>query len=157
MPPKEKLQKTSVQLSPMVMDDMDRWPGLSRSEAIRLSIERAHYFACLDSEKIDGIAGEYAPILRGALEDFSYEDYRTIARALPAIVAGYVAEEHIGWHYEGGDEHELDPSELVEALRKLDAVGRIGILDCIVAERHRTASKKLRARPGKAARSGEPR
>ena len=130
-----KLQKTSVQLAPALLDDMDQWPGASRSEAIRLSIERARYFATLDAERIADIASEYSPILRGALEDFDYGDFRTVARALPEIVRGYVAECNDEWRYKGGDRHQLHPSKLVELLSELDTAGRIGILDCIVAER----------------------
>jgi hypothetical protein len=135
---KAKLQKTSVQLPPDVFKDMETWLGLSRSEAIRLSIERAHYLSTLDSERIAGIAGEYAPILLGALEDLGYKDYRVAARSLPAIVSGYVRENNnITWRYEAGDQHELDIETLMQLLNELGTEGRIGILDCTVAERHR--------------------
>ena len=138
---KAKLQKTSVQLPPDVFKDMETWPGLSRSEAIRLSIERAHYLSTLDSERIAGIAGEYAPILLGALEDFEYKDYRVAARSLPAIVSGYLRENNnITWRYEAGDQHVLDIEKLMQLLNELSAEGRIGILDCTVAERHRRAT-----------------
>ena len=141
---KAKLQKTSVQLPPDVFKDMETWPGLSRSEAIRLSIERAHYLSTLDSERIAGIAGEYAPILLGALEDLGYNDYRVAARSLPAIVSGYVRENNnITWRYEGGDQHVLDTEKLMELLNELRAEARIGILDCVVAERHRRETGSL--------------
>jgi hypothetical protein len=141
---KAKLQKTSVQLSPTVFSDMATWPGLSQSEAIRLSVERGHYLSTLDSERIAGIAGEYAPILLGALEDLGYEDYRIVARSLPAIVSGYVDENNnLTWRYEAGDQHDLDPHKLIETLSGLGAEGRIGILDCTVAERHRRANGTL--------------
>lgn len=138
---KTKLQKTSVQLPPELFRDMETWPGLSRSEAIRLSIERAHYLSTLDAERIAGIAGAYAAVLRGAMEDLGYEDYRVAARSLPAIVSGYVRENrNITWRYEGDDQHELDIEKLMKLLEELGAEGRIGILDCTVAERHRRAT-----------------
>lgn len=140
---KTKLQKTSVQLSPDVFKDMEGWPGLSRSEAIRLSIERAHYLSTLESEEISSIASTYAPILLGALEDLSYGDYRVAARSLPAIVMGYVQENStLTWRYEGGDQHELKVADLMEKLKGLHATARIGILDCAVAERYRRATCK---------------
>ena len=135
-----KFQKTSLQLSPVVLGDLGHWPGITRSEALRLSLERGHYLSCLNSEDIANLASEYAPILREALEDLNYEDYRLAARSLPAIVAGFLSEENNrSWHYEGGDQHELLPGELSEKLKALNPLERIGILDCVVAERHRKA------------------
>jgi hypothetical protein len=90
------------------------------------------------------IVEEYAPILRDALEDLGYSDYRLVARSLPQIVAGFFCEvlgEHSisrPWRSELHD-HELIPSELVKKLEPLNTVERIAILDCIVAERHRKA------------------
>jgi hypothetical protein len=140
-----KLQKTSLQLSPMVLHDMGHWPGLTRSEALRLSVERGHYLSCLNVEHVAAIAEEYSPILREALADLDYEDYRLAARSLPQIVAGFFSEvlcEHSlgrSWKSELHD-HELSPTELVKELEALNTVERIGILDCIVAERHRKAA-----------------
>ncbi len=132
----KRLQKTSVQLDPEVFRDMVTWPGLSRSEAIRLSVQRAHYLATLGSEQIAALADRYEEILRLALLDFGYGDFRTVARVLPAIVESFIRENpNVPWGIRG---QELDPGELVEELKKLDAVGRIGVLDCIVANRHRT-------------------
>jgi len=139
-----KLQKTSLQLPPTVLGQMGNWPGLTRSEALRLYIERGQYLSCLNSENVAGIAEEYAPILREALEDLDYDDYRLAARSLPQIVAGFfsevLSEQSSGrsWRCElGRNEHELDPAELVKKLEELNTVERIGILDCVVAERHR--------------------
>src|SRR5271157_3844448 len=132
-----KLQKTSLQLSPMVLRDMDSWPGLTRSEALRLSIERGHYVSTLKAEEVSSIAFHYAPILREALADLEYKDYRLVARSLPALVVGFLSEQNNrSWRYEGGDQHELDEKKLIEDLTALNAVERIGILDCVVAERH---------------------
>lgn len=148
-----KLQKTSLQLSPIVLNDMGHWPGLTRSEALRLSVERGHYLSCVNSENVADIAEEYAPILREALEDLDYEDYRLAARSLPQIVAGFLgevlSEQRSGrsWPCElVGHEHELNPAELVKRLEGLNTVERIGILDCVVAERHRCAAQATEAK-----------
>jgi hypothetical protein len=136
-----KLQKTSLQLSPAVLQDMNNWPGLTRSEALRLFVERGHYLAKLNSEGIADLAHEYAPILREALEDLDSKDYRLVARSLPAIVEGFVREESRSWRCEiGSQQRELIPSELVEKLKALSATERIGVLDCVIAERHRRSA-----------------
>jgi hypothetical protein len=137
----EKLLKTSLQIPPSVLADLS-WPGLSRSESLRLSLERGHYLSCLNSENVSSIADEYSPILREALEDLGYEDYRLAVRSLPAIVAGFLSEDSRGWEYEHGDRHELRPAELVEKLKALDPLERIGILDCVVAARQRRMPEK---------------
>lgn len=123
----------------MVLHDMDRWPGLTRSEALRLAIERGHYVSTLNAEEVSSLATHYAPILREALRDLDYKDYRLVARSLPALVAGFLSEQNNrSWRYEGGDHCDLNPGELIEKLTALNAVERFGILDCIVAERHNT-------------------
>ena len=134
----KKLTKTSVQLPPEMLKNLV-WPGLSKSEVIRLAIERAQYFATANSENIANLANEYAPILGLALADLGREDYRIAARALPEIVEGFLRENPgTVWCYEGGDRHQLDSEALIDQLRTLDAPGRIGVLDCTVAARHRT-------------------
>jgi len=130
---------------------MDKWPGLTRSDALRLSIERGHYLSCLNLEHVANIAEEYGPILREALEDLNYDDYRLVARSLPQIVAGFFSEvlgekaSGRSWRCEVNPNkpHELDPKELVEKLTSLNNVERIGILDCIIAERFRTREKAI--------------
>src|SRR4051794_34860477 len=94
--------KTSLQLSPDVLHDMDHWPGLTRSEALRLSVERGHYLSTLKAEEISGIATHYAPILREAFEDLKYDDYRLAARSLPSIVAGFLNEQNRSWRTDDG-------------------------------------------------------
>jgi hypothetical protein len=115
---------------------------------MRLSIERGHYLSCINSEHVASLAEEYAPILREALEDLDYGDYRLAARSLPEIVAGFFGEvlsektSSRSWQSEFGGryDHELNPAELVKKLEELNTMERIGILDCIVAERHRVAA-----------------
>jgi len=134
---KATLAKTSVQLPVGTMKDMEAWPGLTRSEAIRLSVERAFYLATISAEDIAGIADRYAPILIPALEDLDYGDFRSAVRALPSMVEGFVRENRdVTWR-DGDSREQLNPSELLEILEKLDAIGRIGLLDCVVAARHR--------------------
>lgn len=131
-----RLKKTSVQLPPEVVRDLKGRAGLTMSEAIRLAVERAHYVATLDSEEIAGLADEYAPILSPALDGLKYHDFRLAARALPSIVEGFIRESPgATFHYEGGDGHALDPLVLVEKLRGLGPLGRIGVMDCTIARR----------------------
>ena len=136
-----KFQKTSLQVSPIVLHDLDHWPGLTRSEALRLVLERGHYLSTLGSAELSEIADKYAPILEPALADLDYDDYKVAARSLPAIVTGFLAEANRSWRAEHRDGRELDPKELIEKLQKLTAVERIEILDCVIAERHRRAEK----------------
>ena len=137
-----KLQKTSLQLSPTVLHDMDSWPGLTRSEALRLSVERGHYLSTLRAEAVAALADDYGPILREALGDMGYEDYKLAARSLPAIVIGFLSEENRCWKSEI-DGHQLNEQQLVEKLNALPPLERIGILDCTVAERHRKTAAKV--------------
>jgi hypothetical protein len=147
----KNLEKTSVQLAPDMLRDMGKWPGLSRSEAIRLSVERAHYLSTINSEKVSALASRYESILLPALEDFGYGDFRTVARALPAIVAGYlretttvVAKDVMG--------HDLDEGALIQELEGLHLADRIGVLDCVVAQKNRpreTGARKHSASPNK--------
>jgi hypothetical protein len=129
-----------VQLAPTILQDMDTWPGLTRSEALRLSIERGHYLSTLNSEEIAGIADEYAPILRRALEDLSYEDYKIVVRSLPSLVIGILSEVNRSWKSDDGD-RQLEPQKLIEKLETLTPVERIEILDCVVSERHHREAK----------------
>jgi len=141
-----KFQKTSLQVSPTILHDMDHWPGITRSEALRLSVERGHYLSTINSENTASLADEYAPILREALEDLDYEDYRLVSRSLPAIVQGFISEQNNrSWRGEVGDQQELDPYELLKKLSALSAAERMGILDCAVAERHRRAARAKEA------------
>lgn len=133
---KLRLVKTSVQLPEDVMTRMDAWPGLTRSEAIRLAVERAYYYASLNSEETANLFNNYRPILDGALEDFDYSEFRTVARALPAIVQGFIAENSdADWKNPYDDRSSLEPMELVGKLKALSPFERIGILDCVVARR----------------------
>jgi hypothetical protein len=100
---------------------------------------------------VAAIAEHYDPILREALEDLDYGDYRLAARSLPQIVAGFFSEvsseQGSGRSWRCGlHEHELNPEELVKKLEALNNVERIGILDCVVAERHRRVAEATKAK-----------
>lgn len=130
---KQTLMKTSVQLP---VGAVNEWPGLTKSEAIRLSVERARYFASLDADEIDSLFNKFRPILDGALESFDYDHFSAIARSLPTIVGDYMAEnQSIDWKDPYDDRQSLSPSELYEKLKALTVVGRVRVLDCAVARR----------------------
>lgn len=130
-----KLIKTSVQLTTDMLREVESWPGLTKSEVIRLSVDRMNYLSSLNAEDIASLAFRYLPILVPALEDFEHDDFRAVSRALPAILDGFLRENpNRSWGGTLGSE--LDPNQLIEELEKLDASGRIGILDYVVAERN---------------------
>lgn len=126
---KETLVRTSVQLHPDMVAMLDkRWPGLSRSEALRLSLER---FAYCDSpsEECAQTIEKHGAELEEALAGFGYADFRAVARALPALVEGYLR-----------DEARLEDSvisRLENELDNLDRHNRIYLLDQIVLRRQR--------------------
>ena len=127
------LTKTSVQLSPETLDWLNKWPRVTRSEAIRLALDRSQYLAEQMGDVVD-LALQYHLVLTPALQDFECGDYRTVARALPAIVGGYIQENaDRRWVNEGGNE--LDTTELHRQLQALHSVQRIHLLNCIVARR----------------------
>lgn len=128
-----KFQKTSLQLSPTVLEAMDSWEGLTRSEALRLAVERGQYFStlCFKKDNVVGILNnaESLSVLRAALEDFEYDDYRVIVRSLPEIVTGFLTER-------GGSFSAF----VTDSLEELEPLERVAILDYVVAKRHRLAS-----------------
>lgn len=127
------LAKTSVQLSLETLQWLDKWPRVSRSEALRLALDRSQYLVEQMGDVTD-LALQYHPVLTHALEDFDCADYRTVARALPGIVGGYIHENtDRRWFDDGGNE--LDTAELHRRLLALQPVQRIHLLDCIVARR----------------------
>ena len=127
------LAKTSVQLSPETVEWLDKWPRVSRSEALRLALDRTRYLVDL-MEDVTDLALRYHAVLTPALEDFDCADYRSVARALPAIVGGYIQENaDRRWLDDAGNE--LDTAELHRQLQALQPVQRIHLLDCIVARR----------------------
>ncbi|MBZ5625607.1 MAG: hypothetical protein LAQ69_43970 [Acidobacteriia bacterium] len=151
-----KYQKTSVQLNPQTLRRMDKWHGLTRSEAIRICVERGSYMSTLKAQEISDLAYTYRPILRGALADLGYDDYKIVARVLPEIVERYVTEASLAgysWNHEGTGA-ELKPDELVKKLYELHPTDRIGVLDCTVAARYQIEDEENKD-AGKPARNRE--
>jgi len=129
-----KLSKTSVQLSPEILEWLDGWPGLTRSEAIRLALERTQYLHSQMSD-IEELAETYKPILAPALEEFRCENFRTVVRALPSIVGSYIRENDRRAWKEQRTGRELDYSGLYKKLEALHPAERVYLLDCVVARR----------------------
>ncbi|HEV8582144.1 MAG TPA: hypothetical protein VGX68_24000 [Thermoanaerobaculia bacterium] len=131
-----KLSKTSVQLSPEILEWLDGWPAMTRSEAIRLALERTQYLHSQMSD-IEELAETYKPILAPALEEFWCENFRTVIRALPQIVGSYIRENYSsGWKDERTG-RELDYSGLHKKLEAMHPAERMYLLDCVVARRMR--------------------
>jgi hypothetical protein len=130
----EKLSKTSVQLSPEIIEWLDKWPDVKRSEALRLILERYEYLVS-SLKGVEELALQYAPILAPALQEFRSDNFRAVARALPAIVGSYIQEnQDVEW----AGRHSNPPLETAELHRRLgsmNALERIHLLDCIVAQR----------------------
>jgi len=132
-----KLSKTSIQLSPETLKWLDGWPGMTRSEAIRLALERTGYLYSL-MRHIEELADKYKPILGPALAELKSENYRTVTRLLPTLVGGFIQEsqdnDNYGWKEEltGKD---LDPTDLLKKVEAMTPLERIYLLDCIVARR----------------------
>jgi hypothetical protein len=127
---KESLIRTSVQLPASTLQMLDeRWPGLTRSEALRLALERFEYFDW-KSQYCAKLMEKYGEDFVFALADFDYSDFRAVARALPSLVEGYVKEE--GLMSGGGKE-----KDLIEMLERLESHDRLQILDFAVSERQK--------------------
>ncbi len=78
-------------------------------------------------ENVESLADKYQPILAPALAEFRCENFRTVARALPAIVRGYIQENEDSQTEEAGD--------FCKKLDALHPIERIYLLDCTVARR----------------------
>ncbi len=143
------LQKTSLQLPSTILEQLDLhpWPGLTRSEVLRLYIERGQYLTRQNGEYISNLADQYDPILQEALEDLDYDVYRLAARSLPDILSRFF-NEALGERGSGGgwrdpdNRNPLDPQKLRDAIAALPPGERIGLLDYVVAQRHRRIEAK---------------
>lgn len=136
---KETLERTSVQLPRKVVELLDNWPELSRSDALRLTLDRYHYLEGLIDEQAESFAERYYPVLHTALSDLGFHDYKLAARSLPGIVMGAMAEETIrdGVERERRQQQlpEVNWSDLQKELHALPALIRIRILDYITGQR----------------------
>ena len=132
-----KLSRTSVQLPADLLKWLDNWPGgVTRSEATRIALERLAYMHS-NMDHVQDLAETYKTILLPALEEFGCENFRTVARALPAIVGGYIQEndEYRGAWKEELSGRALDTTDLYKKLETMNAAERMYLLDCIVARR----------------------
>jgi len=132
-----KLSKTSIQLSSGTLKWLDGWPGMTRSEAIRLALERTAYLYSL-MRHVEELADKYKPILDPALAEFKCENYSTVTRLLPTLVGSFIQEsqqnERDGWIEEFTGKN-LDPTDLLKKVEAMTPMERIYLLDCIVARR----------------------
>jgi hypothetical protein len=132
-----KLSKTSIQLSPETLKWLDSWPGMTRSEAIRLALDRTGYLYSL-MRHVEELADKFKPILDPVLMEFSCDNYRTVARLLPDLIGSFIQEaqdnDDDGWREELTG-NRLDPTELFNKVKAMPQLERIYLLDCIVARR----------------------
>lgn len=105
---------------------------MSRSEAIRLALERTCYLHSQMKGVIDLVL-QYHEILTPALEEFRCDNFRAVARALPAIVGSYIQENDL--RADGYVSSDVDPNDLHRKLETMHPIERIYLLDCIVARR----------------------
>ena len=132
-----KLSRTSVLVPLEILEWLDGWPGMTRSEAIRLALERTGYLYSL-MRHVEEIADTYKPILGPVLGEFQCDNYRTVARLLPTLVGSYIQESQDNDNDRWKDENTgraLDASDLYKKLEAMSTLERIYLLDCTVARR----------------------
>jgi hypothetical protein len=138
-PSKQPLERTSVQLPRQTIELLDSWPTLNRSEALRLVVDRYIYLETAAAPLAERLAERYRPVFKAALDDLSFADFKVVARSLPAIVMGAMAEEGVrdAIENERSRNHEPDINwkELEGAIAALDPLARIWILESVVRER----------------------
>lgn len=143
MPPKltrEPLERTSVQLPRKTIDLLDSWPTLNRSEALRLTVDRYHYLEAVAAPQAESFVEKYRPLFQNALAELSFSDFKLVARSLPAIVMGAMAEEAVRDAVESErrlrDEPQIEWNALQNEIAALDSLARIRVLDYVVGERY---------------------
>lgn len=133
------LERTSAQLPQQTIDLLDSWPGLNRSEALRLTLERYYYLEQLSAARAENLVEKYRPVFHFALDELSFGDYKVAARSLPAIVMGAMAEESVrdavGKQRGSNELPEIDWSQLNAEVASLDAFARIRVLDYVTGQR----------------------
>ena len=133
-----KLAKTSVQLSEDSLRWLDRWSaelGITRSEAIRLALERTEFLCYEGTTKrkhVESVAREYDSVLTLAFEGFtSYRHFRAVtSRMFLAVIKTSIedVEELTGTN--------PDPDgRLFKTIEALDASQRIVLFDCVMKSR----------------------
>lgn len=117
------MRRTSIQLPKETVHSLSTTPGLSMSEALRLRLERYDWLMAASSQRAKSVVGVAREILRGALSHMAVTDYVVVARALPELVFGYMAE--VGLE---------DDDALVGMLRDLSPAERVLVLDLVKEE-----------------------
>lgn len=138
-PSREPLERTSAQLSRQTLDLLDSWPGLNRSEVLRLTLDRYHYLEDLSTARAESLVEKYRPVFHVALAELSFTDYKVVARSLPAIVMGAMGEESLREAVERdrqmADAPEIDWKQFQDEISALDPLARIRALDYVTGQR----------------------
>ncbi|HYK04018.1 MAG TPA: hypothetical protein VE974_19845 [Thermoanaerobaculia bacterium] len=146
-PSKAPLERTSIQLPRQTIEALESWPTLNRSEALRLTVERYHYLESIAGPAAENLVDHYRPVFQVALEDLTFDDYKVVARSLPMIVSGAMAEEGVRdgverEHRALGHGDIIDWKRLQQETAELNPIARIYLLDFVVMERHREAEQQ---------------
>jgi len=119
---------------------------LNRSEALRLVVDRYVYLETASAPQAERLVDKYRPVFQTALADLSFDDFRVVARWLPAIVMGAMAEEGVRDDVEGERSRNDDPviewRQLESEVAALDPLARIWILESVVRERIREQERE---------------
>lgn len=143
-PAKEPLERTSVQLPRQTIELLDSWSAINRSEALRLTVDRYQYLETVAAPRAEKLVEKYRPVFQLALAELSFSDFRVVARSLPAIVMGALAEEELRdmVYRERRGEPEVDWEQLQSEMSALDPLGRMCVLDYVVTERHHAQERQ---------------
>ena len=145
-PSRQPLERTSVQLPRQTIELLDSWPTLNRSEALRLVVDRYVYLETASAPQAERLVDKYRRVFQTALADLSFDDFRVVARWLPAIVMGAMAEEGVRDDVEGERSRNDDPviewRQLESEVAALDPLARIWILESVVRERIREQERE---------------
>jgi sugar phosphate isomerase/epimerase len=137
---REPLERTSVQLPRQTIELLDSWPGLNRSEALRLTVDRYHYLEAIAARGAEQLVEKYRPAFHLALAELTFRDYKVVARSLRAVVMGALAEEDLRDTVERErrtlGESQIDWQQFETELAALDQLGRIRVLDYVTGQRH---------------------
>lgn len=119
MTKRQPLVKTSVQLPKAILDWLDRQP-MSRSEAIRVFIDRSRWLGEYREDEIEAFCEKNMVALSEALRFFDPSGWKSACIAMPVLVKA------------------IDP-EVGEALRNTTTEQRIFILDYVCRAREKGA------------------
>lgn len=115
----DELKRTTVQIPERTLAALaELWAHLTASEQIRLALDR-YLFLAEDNDNAVNLYGVHCDRLARAIDGFEPEDFRKVARGLPALLA----------------ESEGPDAECVEDIRALSLVQRMILLDLTAAQR----------------------